>query len=281
MNDKIRPLRFKNVVYLKNLKVASTFFHSNLEKVFNWERIQMSEINWDTDTVISHIMDPLERRCKGITEHLWYSFGEKILDHEEMLLDTARYAISLDDHSASYFSWFGSMTDHIIFLALDDNQQKNLENLEKFLFNLDIFIDSKKWNHDYAHNGSEVKKNFCKKFESLWDKSIIGDHSWLQHHPTFSHYLDDAYWRLFYNSVKDQTWPNVRYLKGFSTLPGFIKKELALVHTTPNIKIQSNFDTIRIVHDETKDNFNFSLTSSIFYYFEKDINLYQNSIFSI
>ena len=138
--DKTQPLRFKNVVYLRNLKVASTFFHSNLEKVFNWEPIHVSEIDWDTDTVISHIMDPLERRCKGITEHLWYRFGEKILDHEETLLETVRYAISLDDHSASYFSWFGPMTDNIIFLALDDNQQKNLENLEKFLFNLDISL---------------------------------------------------------------------------------------------------------------------------------------------
>ena len=65
----INAYRYKNYVYLRNLKCASGFFVANFKK-FGWTQILFQDIDWETDVVFSHILNPIERRHKSIREVL-------------------------------------------------------------------------------------------------------------------------------------------------------------------------------------------------------------------
>ena len=54
----------------------------------------------------------------------------------------------------------------------------------------------------------------------------------------------DSRWRSFYQSIKDDSWPECKKVKDFLFLPERIKQEIKQEHHTPGLFISDNLDFI-------------------------------------
>ena len=64
-----------DLVFYPHQKCASTTY-GQLFEMQNWDRICITEVNWDKHTVFAHIKDPLVRHRKGIVEGICEYFPE-------------------------------------------------------------------------------------------------------------------------------------------------------------------------------------------------------------
>ena len=70
--------------------------------------------------------------------------------------------------------------------------------------------------------------------------------------------------KIFYNSVKDPSWPDCETLVDFENLPNFIKNECRLLHNLDNIH---GFSQYKKIYDNVKQQNN-----SIFYELDQNVN---------
>lgn len=61
-----------NLVYYRHSKCASSLYYSYLKKL-GWIDTNTQKINWESDTVFSHIRDPLVKHRKGIVEYFFHN----------------------------------------------------------------------------------------------------------------------------------------------------------------------------------------------------------------
>ena len=107
----------KNLVYIGNFKVASTYFLYWLE-TYGWKNIQMSDIDWQVDHVFSHIMDPMVRRHKGVAEFLnMFELSDKLINDESLF--HFLQAPYLDCHSCPMSIMFKDKVNAIDWIPID------------------------------------------------------------------------------------------------------------------------------------------------------------------
>ena len=166
-------LRFKNLVYVRNLKCASTFFFENLLNVFDWERISYQNINWDTDHVFGHIIDPITRRHKAVAEFIdMRMLSEEFLKNQKLqqLLSVAPY---LDRHGIPYTTTFKDKCYKIDWIPILDSNIGNITNTQKLLnYYNGTDIQLADWNHQFVHVGSTVKKEVEHVLKHYWENAI-------------------------------------------------------------------------------------------------------------
>lgn len=145
------------LVYVRTLKCASTFFWHSFNQKFGWEEIKFDDINWQTQHVFSYIMDPRQRRVKGVTEFVWMH------QTQDQLLDPAyrtfiQQTPVLDYHTVSYYDNFGNRCNQIDWIPIADFSQQTVADLtSRLLFENGIRIFNQ-WHWPFAHKSEPEKK---------------------------------------------------------------------------------------------------------------------------
>jgi hypothetical protein len=142
----------KNLVYVGNFKVASSYFLYWLEK-HGWKNIQISDIDWHMDHVFSHIMDPIVRRHKGVAEFLdMFGLSDKLINDKSLL--QFLQAPYLDCHSCPMSIMFKNKVDAIDWIPIDVESIDYYSLTERLLKKHDVEI---KFDHEKIHQSSQKK----------------------------------------------------------------------------------------------------------------------------
>jgi len=112
--DSFEVLRYNNLVYLRTLKCASTYY-STLLKNNGWQCQSATTINWDQDHVFSFIMNPFERRIKGLAELIEITKNYKLLDQDKNFWSMVLY---LDLHSIPVTLALGNLVKKIDWIPI-------------------------------------------------------------------------------------------------------------------------------------------------------------------
>lgn len=196
------------LVYVRNLKCGSTFFYENLIKIFKWDECAWTEIDWQHQRVFGHIMDPWQRRIKGIAECLsMYGFNQQFQRDEQFRKLIVEIPV-LDQHSASYHDYFGNLAWSIDWIPVQTNHNHTIALTEKLMEHYRINILDR-WNRSLAHEGDADKKHTEQLLSAEIKKSksmpeYIGNHF----------HADWELWRTVVSKFKpnETTWPRISWL---------------------------------------------------------------------
>jgi hypothetical protein len=111
--------RFENLVYVRTLKCASSFYYNNLTQSYAWQPLDYDDIDWQQHHVFSHIMDPVTRNIKAKLEYLIMNSHTDLLKLPDFRYFFRDVAV-LDEHSMSYQDYYGDHCDEIDWIPLGD-----------------------------------------------------------------------------------------------------------------------------------------------------------------
>ena len=155
----VKTYRQGRVVYIRTLKCASTFY-STLFESNHWQTQTLLDIDWDFDHVFSFIMDPMERRLKGLAEFIM------TLDHRDLLEVTEFWPMVsyLDFHSMPYTMTYKNFCNKIDWIPIDHPEFKSEHLVEILLRDNNISLD---WSFTESHRSTDRKKEVYNKIKSL------------------------------------------------------------------------------------------------------------------
>jgi hypothetical protein len=166
------------MVYVRNLKCASTFFGSSFKNCWRWEPIQWSDIEWKYHHVFGHMLDPLERRIKGIAEYINLHDLHELFHRDTNFQDFVKNAIALDEHSNSYHDTFGNLVYHIDWIPISGyTHEQVIEFTERLLRHYGIKT-LKNWDYKNVHRTHPEKKAVEQQLKQLcedqktWPQSV-------------------------------------------------------------------------------------------------------------
>jgi len=209
----IAAARHKNLVYLRTLKCASTFFYLNFTKNLMWLPIPWANIDWENDHVFSHILEPVKHRHKAVAERL-FMFG--LCDqyiNDLNLQQCLEQSLMLDEHGESYSSRYGTACNLIDWIPLQSDNHVNITLTEALLS--DSGVTDIKWKYDYSHTGEDIKKQTEKILELRWNQSKGAGGTqlseWLQNELQQDIDLYENITQSFDSSAK--SWCDITWLK--------------------------------------------------------------------
>ena len=112
----IDTLRYKNLVYTRTYKCASTYLCNFLKKK-GFERIDINDLN-EEDKMFTFIQNPYVRRVKGIAEVLFDTGCERKLT-EQNFVKLIKDATVLDHHTIPYSAQYRNYMNRILFFPID------------------------------------------------------------------------------------------------------------------------------------------------------------------
>jgi hypothetical protein len=122
-------LRYKNIVYTRTYKCASTYTY-NLLKTLGFKNINIKDVNWD-DKMFTFIQDPYIRRVKGLAEAIFSARYETKLAEQDFVA-FIKDATVLDQHTIPYSAQYRNYMNRILFLPIDSEKITLNELLVKF-----------------------------------------------------------------------------------------------------------------------------------------------------
>ncbi len=111
--------RHNSIVYIRNYKVASSYYYYNFINVMGWQPILPTEIDWDNEIVFSHITDPIARRHKGISMFLFLNNLVEDYFDNTVIQEYIGSLPYIDNHSASIYQMLGDNTNKVNWLLAD------------------------------------------------------------------------------------------------------------------------------------------------------------------
>jgi len=160
LNGYIEIYRHNRLVYLRTLKCASTFYSSLFESN-HWKKQTILDIDWTRDHVFSFIMDPMERRLKGLAEFL-------VMDssHQELLeiIKIWPKISYLDFHSMPYSIIYKDFYNQIDWIPVDHPEFKSQDLVKILLRDNNVSLD---WMCIDLHRSSEHKQEIYNKIKEL------------------------------------------------------------------------------------------------------------------
>jgi hypothetical protein len=125
----------ESLIYFPHNKCASTLYDLLFLKL-NWKKTTTQDINWSSDTVISHIRSPIVKHYKGIVEGLLFfpevfDFFKKISNIDSVKFLTC--LTSIDPHSYTIYRYLGTNAINVHWIPLDtriDHKKTLFEILE-------------------------------------------------------------------------------------------------------------------------------------------------------
>jgi hypothetical protein len=167
--DGIQCLTNGPMVYVRNLKCASTFFGSSFEKYWRWEPILWGDINWKYQHVFGHMLDPLERRIKGIAEYINLHSLHELFHSDINFQDFVKNTVAFDEHSNSYYDTFGNLVYHIDWIPISGyTHEQVIEFTERLMRHYGIRT-LKNWDWGNVHLTHPEKKVTTQKLKQLCD----------------------------------------------------------------------------------------------------------------
>lgn len=168
----IEVCRWENLVYLRTLKCASTFFYWNFTKHLGWTETHWNAIDWQNDHVFTHMLDPVERRHKAIAERLhMHRLGSLYLENPD-LQAALQHAWQLDEHNESYCTRYGTAVNHIDWIPLSDNNRENIRRTEKLIEFHQPGTMPIQWDMNFAHYADHNKKAVETRLRQSWQEGL-------------------------------------------------------------------------------------------------------------
>lgn len=242
----IHTYRQGNLVYVRNLKCASTFF-SNVFESASWQRILYSSINWEQDHVFGHIREPIYRRSLGIVERVTQCGLLEELINDPRMGNLLRTAPALDEHTIPYLDYFGPQGWKIDWIPLIGGVDQNILMTKKLLESHNVAIDNQLWIQE-TNTSDPLQKQATLKIHQLMEYAMIVD---IEHLFTDNEYIRqyarNAVFQHFYNSVREDSWPQCPDIVDFYKLPEFIREELSRIHNNDWVEISKDLTAANIV----------------------------------
>ena len=195
--------RYNNLVYLRTLKCASSYY-SKFFKTNGWTADTANNIDWKNDHVFSFIMNPEERRLKGLTEFVAANSQQQLLDCDFIFWGGVLY---LDMHAVPYSISYGKYVDKIDWIPIDLNHQAGSANnlLAVLLSNYNLQYEFPEFKE---HESSQEK---LKIYEMIKEKTKNGNfamHLGLENDIELYHDVctNIKPWLIYNNIWKDISW---------------------------------------------------------------------------
>lgn len=126
-------LQTGDVVYIRMLKCASSFFHNNFQD-WGWTPIAFEAIDWGRHHVFAHMLDPMERRYKGAAEYIQMNNMQDIFfDNPDFRKFISQIPV-FDDHTASYHEQLGNYCQLIDWIPISGLPPAETARLTELLF---------------------------------------------------------------------------------------------------------------------------------------------------
>jgi hypothetical protein len=198
------------MVYVRNLKCASTFFYQNFIKNWKWEEIDWPDIDWEHQHVFGHILDPVERRHKGLAEFIVMNGLEDLFNENTKFQNFIKFAPVFDEHTSSYHDTFGNFCYHIDWIPISGySHEQVIAFTEKLMRTWGIKHFVGRWDCGLAHSGEPEKKSIVQKLKDLYETESAPDWiNWYLHNDC-----------ALYNSICKKfdpnggTWQEMSWLK--------------------------------------------------------------------
>jgi hypothetical protein len=146
--SRITALQTGDVVYIRMLKCASSFFHNNFQ-AWGWTPIAFEDIDWQNHHVFAHMLDPVERRHKGAAEYIQMNNMQDIFiinpDFRKFISEIPVF----DDHTASYHEQLGNYCNMIDWIPISGRAPAETARLTEVLLlshNIHV-LDKWLWRH--------------------------------------------------------------------------------------------------------------------------------------
>lgn len=198
------------LVYVRNLKCASTFFFSSLTNVLRWEPISWVNIDWSKQHVFSHMLDPIERRFKGLAEFINQQDVTDLFMTNQKFQNFIKYAPVFDEHTSSYHDTFGNLCYHIDWIPLSGHSHEKVIDITTKLLRHYGIKRTELWDYNNVHRTHESKNHVEQLIKDLCaqDPQPPGWFQW---------YIENDL--KLYNRVCQKfdytahTWPEISWLK--------------------------------------------------------------------
>jgi len=155
------------MVYVRNLKCASTFFGSSFKNCWRWEAIRWDDIDWTYQHVFGHILDPLERRLKGIAEYVNMHNLNEMFHNNIDFQNFVKNVVSFDEHSSSYYDTFGNLMYHIDWIPISGYTHEQVIGFTERLMRHYGIRTLKNWDWNNVHLTHPEKKATEQKLKQL------------------------------------------------------------------------------------------------------------------
>jgi hypothetical protein len=164
-------------VYVRTLKCASTFFWTSFKKL-GWQEIDLDSVDWQHQHVFSHMMDPDQRRHKGVAEYINMYDAYDLFCHTDTFKKFIAHIPTLDQHSLSYHDQYGPYCNLIDWIPLTGSghgsirwltPKESVAKTDLFLKHHDIKVFDN-WAWDQVRCSSDRQKKLQKDLEELWCK---------------------------------------------------------------------------------------------------------------
>lgn len=264
----IGALRKGSTVYVRVLKCASTFFNDNL-LAQGWEFTDYYKIDWNNDFVFAHIIDPVVRRHKGMSEYIHMcGMAQSYLTSTE-LQNLLTSCLFLDRHCIPYSVTFNHRLYDIFWIPLGQDHEKNVMTTQDILnrkchSNLTLAD----WDFGLSHCTAQDhdKKLVELQLKKQWKSSVYSHEKEMNH-----------LWAELYNSIRDPSWPDSASATDFYKLPPYIQHEIATLHQSEGVKFIAQGDTWKLYPNP--DCFKTNLiTASHLAMLQADIDLYNHVV---
>jgi len=199
-------LQTNDVVYIRILKCASSFFHNNFQ-AWGWTPIAFEAIDWERHHVFAHMLDPLERRYKGAAEYIQMNNMQDIfLTNPDFRKFISQIPV-FDDHTASYHDQLGNYCNMIDWIPISGREPAETKRLtELFLWSHGIRVLGR-WNRNHARHADARLKHLQSAVRECTEQTY--------HDSVYQYLLRDCvlYNRVCANFDPTQTsWTNVSWL---------------------------------------------------------------------
>jgi hypothetical protein len=165
-----------HLVYVRTFKCASTFYWNSF-KEFGWQEINFDSIDWKHQHVFSHIMEPEQRRHKGVAEYIHTHNAYDLFYNNETFSKFIARIHALDQHSLSYHDQYGNYCNLIDWIPLSGSShgftwwlthEESKAKTDLFLQHHGIKVFNR-WAWNQSRRSSDQQKKLEKDLEELWN----------------------------------------------------------------------------------------------------------------
>lgn len=157
----------RQLVYLRTLKCASTFFYRNLCDNLGWKELAWNEINWRNQHVFSHMLHPVTRRHKGIAEKLhMLGLNDGEFMQDPRVQNLLRFVPLLDEHTSTYWDTYGTACWSIDWIPLTGGFEENIDRTNLLLESYGVATD--RWDISLRHESDDDKQNLVQQLANMW-----------------------------------------------------------------------------------------------------------------
>lgn len=132
--------------------------------------MRYNDIDWGYHTVFSYVMDPIQRRHKGISEIIIATGTQDlVLKNPDNFLAILKQIPFLDAHSASLHDIYGERVQDINWLLMTTDHQVAIKETEKFL--AQHSAPAIEWNAEYTHATESYMSEIFVHVKAVWEST--------------------------------------------------------------------------------------------------------------